>query len=662
MRQKIYTLLIMSVMTVCAMAETMQVKSPDGRLTVDFTLTDGRLTYAVSYDNNEMIQSSALGVNTEMGDYTQGLTLKDVRHSAIDETYTLRTAKCGGNHYVANKIEIDLTAASKFKRVMTLTMQVSNNDIAFKYDFSGAETTFRDEPRRTTVYGEATSFNMPAATTTFICPQTTGDHYGWMSTKPSYEEEYVADDVMNKPSRFGKGYTFPCLFRVGDKGWVLISETGVGSNYCGSHLSDYKEGTGYTVAYPDETENHGLGSAFPAIMLPGGTPWRTITVGASLAPVAETTVAYDVVKPLYEPREVYKAGRYTWSWLIWQDNSVNYDDQVSFINTAAAMGYEYCLVDGWWDTQIGRERIEELSRYARSKGVSLMLWYNSNGYINDAPQGPRGGMHTSIAREREMAWMEKIGVKGIKVDFFGGDKQQTMQLYEDILSDANRHGIQVIFHGCTLPRGWERMYPNYVASEAVLASENVYFTEHHAQREGFELTLHPFCRNAVASMDWGGTIMNRYMSRDNKSRHRRYTSDTFEMAASIINQTSIQCICLQESNLSELKDFQLEFLRNVPVTWQETKYIDGYPTKYVVMARKATNQRWYVSGLNGESQPRTLTLRLPMLAGKTVTLYTDEPQKKGELWPTPAKRTVKVGKNGDVKVTMQPMGGVIIVE
>ena len=326
------------------------------------------------------------------------------------------------------------------------------------------------------------------------------------------------------------------------------------------------------------------------------------------------------------------------------------------------MGYEYCLVDGWWDTQIGRERIEELSRYARSKGVSLMLWYNSNGYINDAPQGPRGGMHTSIAREREMAWMEKIGVKGIKVDFFGGDKQQTMQLYEDILSDANRHGIQVIFHGCTLPRGWERMYPNYVASEAVLASENVYFSEHHAQREGFELTLHPFCRNAVAAMDWGGTIMNRYMSRDNKSRHRRYTSDTFEMAASIINQTSIQCICLQESNLSELKDFQLEFLRNVPVTWQETKYIDGYPTKYVVMARKATNQRWYVSGLNGESQPRTLTLRLPMLASKTVTLYTDEPQKKGEPWPTPAKRTVKVGKNGDVKVTMQPMGGVIIVE
>jgi hypothetical protein len=310
--------------------------------------------------------------------------------------------------------------------------------------------------------------------------------------------------------------------------------------------------------------------------------------------------------------------------------------------------------------QIGRERIEELSRYAQSKGVSLMLWYNSNGFANDAPQGPRGCMNTAIAREREMAWMERLGVKGIKVDFFGGDKQQTMQLYEDILSDANRHGIQVIFHGCTLPRGWERMYPNFVASEAVLASENVYFSEHHAKQEGFELTMHPFCRNAVASMDWGGTMMNHYMSRDNKSRHRRYTSDTFEMAAAIVNQTSIQCICLQESNLTELQQFQLDFLRTVPTTWNNTTFIDGYPTKYVVLARQSTDGRWFVAGLNGEKTAKTLTLNLPMFAGKTVTLYVDEPAKQGELFPVPVKKSLKVDKKGNVKVTLQPMGGIII--
>jgi len=659
MKKRLHTLLLICAFSCIATAETKNITSPDGRLCVDINCHNGTLTYNACYDGKEMLCTSRLGINTEMGDYTKNLTLKDCRTNIIDTTYSMRGTKASGNHYTANKIELDFTAAGA-KRTMTLTMQVSNNDIAYRYSFSGAETTFRDEPRRTTIYSEASSFAFPDKTTTFICPQLDGDHKGWMSTKPSYEEDYIADDIMKKESKYGEGYTFPCLFRIGDDGWVLVSETGVGSNYCGSHLSDYKEGAGYTIAYPHITENHGLGAATPAIPLPGETPWRTITIGNSLKPIVETTIPYDIVDQMYEPKEDYKPGRYTWSWLIWQDNSVNYEDQVSFINTAAAMGYEYCLVDGFWDVQIGRERIEELSRYAQSKGVHLMLWYNSNGYINDAPQGPRNCMNTSIAREKEMAWLEKIGVKGIKVDFFGGDKQQTMQLYEDILSDANRHGIQVIFHGCTLPRGWEKMYPNFVASEAVLASENVYFDERHAKTEGFELTMHPFCRNAVASMDWGGTMMNHYMSKDNKSRHRRYTSDTFEMAAAIINQTSIQCIDLQESNLQELQPFQSEFLKEVPTTWSETQFIDGYPTKFAIIARKSTNDKWYVAGLNGESTAHTLTVNLPMFAGKTVTYYTDEPLKKGETFPTPSLKKLKIDKKGNAKIVIQGMGGIII--
>ncbi len=662
MKKTFLTLILAASAASSIMADTKTVTSPDGRLSVDINLNNGQLTYNVCYDGKEMLKPSRLGLNTDMGDYTQNLSITDTRNRTIDDTYSMRGTKASTVRYNANCIDIDLKADKSRGRIMTLTMQVSNNDIAYRYTFDEAKGSDNNAPRRVTILSEASSFRLPDVTTTFICPQIDGNNKGWMGTKPSYEEEYVADDKMDKPSRFGKGYTFPCLFRVGNDGWVLVSETGVGSNYCASHLSDFNSATGYTVAYPDPSENHGLGSTTPAMSLPGSTPWRTITVGTSLKPITETTVAYDVVEPLYEPSRQYKPGRYTWSWLIWQDNSMNYNDQVAFIDVASKMGFEYILVDALWDTQVGRERIAELSRYAQSKGVSLMLWYNSNGYANDAPQGPRNGMNTAISREREMAWMEKIGVKGIKVDFFGGDKQQTMQLYEDILSDANRHGIQVIFHGCTLPRGWERMYPNFVASEAVLASENVYFSEHHAKQEGFELTMHPFCRNTVAAMDWGGTIMNHYMSKDNKSRHRRYTSDTFEMAAAIMNQSSIQCICMQESNFSELQQFQLDFLRSVPTTWSETRFIDGYPTKYAVLARKSTEGKWYVSGLNGESTVRTLTLTLPEFAGKTVTLYQDMPLKKGETFLAPQKTTAKVDKAGRVKVTMQPLGGIIITE
>ena len=406
----------------------------------------------------------------------------------------------------------------------------------------------------------------------------------------------------------------------------------------------------------------GMGSNYAGINLPGSTPWRTITVGATLKPIVETTIPYDVVEPLYEAKRDYCPGRYTWGWLIWQDNSTIYEDQVKMIDLASEMGYEYTLVDALWDTQIGRDRIEELSQYAQSKGVRLLLWYNSNGTWNDAPQGPHNGMSTSIAREREMAWMEKIGVAGIKVDFFGSDKQEMMKLYEDILADGNRHGLQVIFHGCTLPRGWERMYPNYVASEAFLASENVFFSEHHAKQEGFELTMHPFSRNAVAAADWGGVIMNHHMSRDNKSRHQRYTSDVFEMASAIVLQTSVNCVAIYPNNLEELPQHELNFLKEIPTTWEETQFVEGYPTKYVVLARRTAGNKWYVAGLNGTQEKKVLTLQLPMLAGKTVRYYTDKPLKKGELLPASELKTLKVGKNGEAKVTIQPMGGIIITE
>jgi hypothetical protein len=203
------------------------------------------------------------------------------------------------------------------------------------------------------------------------------------------------------------------------------------------------------------------------------------------------------------------------------------------------------------------------------------------------------------------------------------------------------------------------MYPNFVASEAVLASENVFFSEHHAKQEGFELTLHPFCRNAVASMDWGGTIMNRYISKDNKSRHQRYTTDVFEIASAIINQTSVQCIAIQPNNLTELPQFELDILKAIPTTWEETQFIEGYPTKEVILARRS-GDKWYVAGLNATDKPITTTLSLPQFGGKEITIYTDNVKKKGETVASSVMKKIKADKNGNYKVTIQPMGGVIL--
>lgn len=403
-------------------------------------------------------------------------------------------------------------------------------------------------------------------------------------------------------------------------------------------------------------ENNGNGTSAPGIALPGVTPWRTITVGNNLKPIVETTVPWDVVEPRYESEHTYQFGRGTWSWILWQDGSINFDDQIRYINLAAAMGYEFFLIDNWWDKNIGHKRMEELARYAQSKNVSPIVWYSSSGYWNDIEQSPTNIMDNPITRKREMKWLQKIGAKGIKVDFFGGDKQETMRLYEAILSDADDHGLMVIFHGCTLPRGWERMYPNYVGSEAVLASENLIFNQHFNDNEAFNACLHPFIRNAVGSMEFGGTFLNKRYNRTNDGGTTRRTSDVFQLATAVLFQNPIQNFALAPNNLTDAPEVALDFMKQIPTTWDETVFIDGYPGKYAVLARRHGN-RWYIAGINAQKEPLKLSLNLPMLNnGDVVVTYTDG--KQGE----PQRKELSVKTATSVPVTIQPNGGVILMK
>ena len=619
-----------------------EVLSPDEHLNVNIDVKDGLLLYSIKYYEEEMLSPSRLGLKSDLGDFTEGLSIVNHEFGKVSKEYDMTRTKA--SHSVFNANKVDITVSNSEKRQLIVTFFVANNNVAFRYTIIRQENNFSQDA---IIYNEVSSFRFPDGTTTFISSH---------KKKPDYEEVFSADGEMGEKSKHGNGFVFPALFHIGNNGWALISETGVTSAYCASHLSDFSSDYGYTITFATDEDNNGIGKTFVGIPLPGDTPWRTITIGKTLKPIVETTISYDLVNPLYEPSIDYKPGRYTWSWLIWQDNSMNYDDQVLFIDLAANMGFEYVLVDALWDQNLGYEKLEELSKYAQSKEVRLFLWYNSNDYGTSAPPGPKFKMHNSIVREKEMAWMEKVGISGIKVDFFSGDKQVTMKLYEDILSDANRHGLQVIFHGCTLPRGWERLYPNFVASEAIKASEYVYFNEESAIRQPFDLTLHPFCRNAIASMDWGGIIMNRYLSRDNKSSHSRKTTDVFEMASGIIMQTSVQCVAIQPNNYNskEIPDVEIEFLKELPTTWDETIFIDGYPGKYVVLARKHES-KWYVAGLNAEKEDKELLLELPMFKEeKTVNYYSDDDKGYAIL------SELKVDSSGKVKVIMKPNGGFIL--
>lgn len=642
-----------AVMAAAAQQDEKTVTSPDGMTFLKVGLKDGRAYYKVGYyaDGKEgrkevtMLEESPLGLVANIGDFSRDLVWVKEQTGTRDIRYDLERSKASRVDKKANTFTVRLANAKK--QEMEVEFVVEDHNVAFRYFLpkQGGTGSVR-------VMDETTGFRFPGETTTFLTPQSDA-MIGWKRTKPSYEEEYKADAPMDTPSQYGHGYTFPGLFHVGEDGWVLVSETGVDSRYCASRLSDAQDGL-YTVAFPMPEENNGNGTSEPAFALPGHTPWRTITVSRDLAPIVETTVIWDVVEPRFTTEHKYKYGRGTWSWILWQDNSINYDDQVRYIDMASAMGYEYTLIDNWWDNNIGHKRMEELIRYARSKGVELFLWYSSSGYWNDIEQSPINIMDNPIARKREMRWLQQQGVRGIKVDFFGGDKQETMRLYEAILSDADDHGLMVIFHGCTLPRGWERMYPNYVGSEAVLASENMIFNQHFCDNEAFNATLHPFIRNSVGCMEFGGTFLNKRMNRGNDGGPTRVTTDIFQLATAVAFQNPIQNFALAPNNLTDVPAFEIDFMKGIPTVWDEVKFIDGYPGRYVVLARRH-GQDWYVAALNAGKETLKLTVDLPMLAGSPVAYYHD-----GKDGKTPQVEETKVGKKGQFKFTLPAQGGAVL--
>ena len=626
-----------------------QLTSPDGSLQVKIEVNNGTPSYSVSFNNIVLLHPSPLGLQTNVGDFTSDLSLSEqFAQTGVEQTYELPNIKQSiitkeYNEAVFNFLKND-------KPVFDVIFRVSNNDVAFRY-----LVHTQGERKSCIVEQEATGFVLPEGSTTFLSPQML-PMTGFARTGPSYETPYTADDAMGK-NGWGAGYIFPALFRVNDHGWVLISETGVDSRYCGSRLIGHENGL-YTIGYPQEGENNGNGTSSPGIPLPGYTPWRTITVGENLKPIVETTVAFDHVEPRYEASQKYEYTRGTWSWIIKMDHNTIFPVQKEYIDLSAAMSYETILVDALWDTQIGRDKIEELAAYGKTKNVDLFLWYNSNGYWNDAPQGPHGLMDTPMVRRKEMAWMKSLGIRGIKVDFFGGDKQVTMKLYEDILYDANDFGLLVVFHGCTLPRGWERMFPNYGSSEAVLASEMLHFSQERCNTEAFHAAMHPFIRNTMGSMDFGGSVLNKFWNGNNTPGRGtiRLTSDVFQLATAVLFQSPVQHFALAPNNLTDAPDWAIDFMKTVPSTWDEIKFIDGYPGKYVILARRKGNN-WYLAGINAQKETLKINIKVSMFkAGEKVVLYTDDAQLNGKV------NSVTINDEQQIELTIPTNGGVILAK
>jgi hypothetical protein len=622
------------------------ITSPDKRIVVVVNLR-GEPTYTVQLDDQVVLRDSRLGVIRDDADFSRdlGVTASHARRAGqlekIEDVYDLATIKRRHNVYRANRRVLELQTSRGAR--MDIEFQVSNDGVAFRYVFPETDGKVHRISR------EATSFNLPADARAFLQPLA-APKSGWNESNPSYEEGYQVDQPLGTMSPLGGPYIFPALFRAGDH-WLLISEAGVGRKYCGSRLRPQWRSSEYLIDFPTDLEAVLDGPATPESTLPWKTPWRIIALG-SLKTVVESTLGTDLAdKPGPGARQFPDGpGKASWSWPLLGDDNTVIPVQKKFIDYAARMEWQYTLVDSAWDRQIGYDGMKELVDYARPKGVKILVWYNSAGAWNTTPLTPRDRMLTPESRRAEFARIRDIGIAGVKVDFFAGDGQSTMAYYHDILADAAEAGLLVNFHGATLPRGWQRTYPNLMTMEAVRGLEFVTFEQRNADAEPAHAAMLPFTRNVFDPMDFTPVVLDRIRNIE------RRTSAAFELALSVLFTSGIQHYAEIPDGMAKAPEYVRQFLREVPAGWDDVRFIDGYPGQFVVIARRA-GQKWWIAGINADREPRKVKLELDSLGargtGSLITDGTDALGFRSETFPLERR-----GSSGEIE--MRGRGGFVL--
>ena len=620
--------------------ENYSLKSPNNKISVDFWLTSsGNPVYSVEFSGASILKESKLGIVRNDEDFSKGLTLDSASNiKIVTDNYTLLHGKRLICSYTGNKRIFYLKNANSKK--MEIIFQVSNDGAAFRYYFPGkSDTTLK-------IYKELTSYHFNISAKAFIQPCADA-RMGWSYASPSYEEYYKIDIPVGTVSPNQAGWVMPALFHSGNN-WISITETAVDTNYCGSRLSQFSPDGEYSIQFPEPQECRDGEPVLPESVLPWYTPWRIIAIADNLAGLVESTLETDLAAPAkYDVSSWLKPGIASWSWVILKDDSTIYDVQKRYIDFAAKMNWNYCLIDALWDTQIGYEKIKQLADYAKTKNVKILLWYNSAGDWNTAPQTPRSKLLTQKLRQAEFQRLKDMGISGVKVDFFGGDGESMIRYYIHILKDAANYNLAVNFHGCTFPRGWYRTYPNLVSMEAIRGEEYVTFGQFFADNQPSHCTVIPFTRNLFDPMDFTPVNFSGI------PHIKRRTTDGFEIALSVIFTSGIQHIAETPYGMAAQKDFVRKYMSSLPYTWDDVKFIDGYPGKYVVLARRK-GDKWYIAGINGENTIRKITLNIPFINKSAKGfIITDSDDTKNF-----SKRDIDF--SAPLDLVLQPYGGFVI--
>lgn len=631
------TLLLAGLAVMPARAATLA--SPDGDIELEFWLTaSGSPVYLVTYKGQLVLNESRLGLRRDDADFTAGLELLSLSGiSRVSNEYELLPAKRRHNRYVAERRVAELRDADANR--LQIEFQLSNDGVAIRYHFPEIDNAHYR------ITKEATSFHLADDARAWLQPLAPAKS-GWNSTNPSYEELYLRDVEAGTVSPMGSDWVYPALFRSGET-WLLISETGLTRNYSATRLSSEWRSAEYRVALPGPLERVHDGPVLPQHSLPWTTPWRFIVIG-DLETVVESMLGNDLATPAAADAEVNEdwPGKASWSWPLLGDDDTIVATQLRFIDYAAGMNWRYTLVDSAWDRQIGYDGLRELVDYAATRNVRILLWFNSAGDWNTAPLTPRDRLLTRAGRRAEFKRIAEIGIAGVKVDFFAGDGQSVIEYYQDILEDAADFSLTVNFHGATLPRGWQRTYPNLMTAEAVRGLEFVTFEQRNADSDATHSAMQPFTRNVFDPMDFTPVVLDQIRNIE------RRTSSAFQLALSVLFTSGIQHYAEIPAGMAKAPEYVRDFLRQVPSIWDDIEFVDGFPGEYVVLARQGGGN-WYLAGINATGEPRALTIDLGQFAATGATLISDGEEALG------FSRRQLVGET--LQIVMEPQGGFVAI-
>ena len=619
-----------------------KLESPDKSIVLNvFLSASGEIQYQIQRSGVTIIYPSALGVMMKGHDFTKGMKLVNAAKPAhITERYQTKNAKKSSILYQANQLVMSFVNEEAKK--MEIVFRLSNDGAAFRYSFPWIKSN-------ETMVEEQSSFSFDKNARAWLQPMSEAKT-GYEHCHPSYEEHYLQDIPVGTQSPLKSGWVYPALFKTNDT-WVLITETALDGTYCGTRLINDSTSAVYSIGFADPREVFTGGGHLPKNNKPWLTPWRIITIG-SLKTIAESTLGTDLAPAArLKDTSFVKPGKASWSWINSKDDNITFDEQKKYIDYAADMHWQYCLIDADWDTKIGYDKIAELSAYAKQKNVGLLLWYNSAGDWNTIKYHPKDVLLTKEGREKEFSHLQAMGIKGVKIDFFGGDGQSMIQYYIDILNDAAKYKLLVNFHGATLPRGWQKTYPHLMTTEAIYGMEMVTFDQHAADVQANHCAMLPFTRNAFDPMDF--TPMN--LTGLTSSNCIRKTTPAFELALSVLFLSGIQHYAQSPEGMVRVPDEVKAFLRKLPGNWDDVKFLEGYPGKYAVIARRSGN-RWYIAGINGDKNEKKINLDLTSFKKNNVTLFTDGTG--SELF---SKAVLNAAKQKKCDITLSANGGFVMV-